>query len=71
MKKVLDLSLEFESNDDRDLILFSIDKELLKQKKTLVRVSTHDCYHDEGKSCKNKVVIRDDISDTPDACPTR
>ena len=64
MKKVLDMSLEFENEENRDLILATVDRELKKQNKTLIQVTTHDCYHDEGKSCKNKVVIRDDISDT-------
>ena len=64
MKKVLDISLEFENEENRNLILTSIDRELKKQDKTLARVTTHDCYHDGGKSCKNKVVIRDDIGST-------
>lgn len=62
MKKVLDCSLEFDNDVDRSIILYSINRELKKQNKTLAQVSTHECYHDEGKPCKNKVVIRDDIN---------
>jgi hypothetical protein len=64
MKKALDMSLEFETDEERDTILKAVENGLGKQGNTRAIVSTHDCYHDEGKPCKNKVVIRDDLSDT-------
>lgn len=65
--KSINIVVDFEDTDegtmDREDMLYDLEVSLgSKRSKKLVQIRTHDCYHDEGKPCKNLEVVHDDIS---------
>ena len=54
----MDCLFEFNTVEERDNF-FQLIKLHLPDVKT---VTTHDCYHDDHKTCKNKVIIYDKTS---------